>query len=332
MPNPAQSDLHVNVPLTNVSVAYIQKPSEYVSAQVFPQVPVQKQSDLYWKYSKSDWRRTDVQRRAPGTESPGVGWKFDTDSYFCHVYAVHKDIDDQVRANADSNFRLDSDATKFITNQLLLKRDLDWANAYFKTGVWATDRTGVSSGPNSTQFLQWDQSGSDPIANIAQYVIDFRELTGFSPNTMVVGANVMRVLKNHPDILDRIKYTQKGVITEDLIAGLFGVGKLVVSYATSTSVAEINDADDQDAAATYAFTANSKAALLCYTPSSPSLMTPAAGYTFTWNGYAAGNSQGIKVKSFRQEHIASDRVEAEMTYDMKVIAPDMGVFLASAVA
>jgi Phage major capsid protein E len=332
MPNPAQSDLHVNVPLTNVSVAYIQSPSEYIANKVFPQVPVQKQSDLYWKYSKSDWRRTDVQRRAPGTESPGVGWKFDTDSYFCHVYAVHKDIDDQVRANADSNFRLDSDATKFITNQLLLKRDLDWANAYFKTGVWSTDRTGVASGPNSSQFVQWDQAGSDPIADVAKYTIDFRELTGFSPNTMVVGANTMRVLKNHPDILDRIKYTQKGVITEDLIAGLFGVQKLLVSYATSTAVAEINDADVQDAAATYSFIANSKAALLCHTPSAPSLMTPAAGYTFTWNGYAAGNSQGIRVKSFRQEHIASDRVEAEMTYDMKVIAPDMGVFLAAAVA
>ena len=332
MPNPAQSDLHVNVPLTNVSVAYLQSPTEYICNKVFPQVPVQKQSDLYWKYSKSDWRRTDVQRRAPGTESPGVGWKFDTDSYFCHVYAVHKDIDDQVRANADGNFRLDADATKFITNQLLLKRDLDWADAYFKTGVWATDQTGVSSGPTGAQFLQWDQAGSDPIANIAQYTIDFRELTGFSPNTMVVGANVMRVLKNHPDILDRIKYTQKGVVTEDLIAGLFGVNKLLVSYATSAATPELTDASAQDAAATYSFIANSKAALLCYTTSSPSLMTPAAGYTFTWNGYAAGNSQGIRVKSFRQEHIASDRVEAEMTYDMKVIAPDMGVFLASAVA
>ena len=332
MPNPAQSDLHVNVPLTNVSVAYLQSPTEYIANKVFPQVPVQKQSDLYWKYSKSDWRRTDVQKRAPGTESPGVGWKFDTDSYYCHVYAVHKDIDDQVRANADSNFRLDSDATKFITNQLLLKRDSDWANAYFKTGVWATDRTGVTSGPNSAQYVQWDQAGSDPIADIARYTIDFRELTGFSPNTMVVGANVMRVLKNHPDILDRIKYTQKGVVTEDLIAGLFGVGKMLVSYATSTAVAEINDAEDQDAAATYSFLANSKAALLCHTPSAPSLMTPAAGYTFTWNGYAAGNGYGIKVKSFREERIASDRVEAEMTYDMKVVAPDMGVFLASAVA
>jgi hypothetical protein len=61
---------------------------------------------------------------------------------------------------------------------------------------------------------------------------------------------------------------------------------------------------------------NSKSALLCYTPSAPSLMTPAAGYIFTWNGYLAGNSYGVRMKNFRMEHIASDRIEGEMTYDM----------------
>ena len=67
MPNPTQSDLHVNVPLTNVSVAYMQDKAQFIADKVFPRVPVQKQSDLYWKYSKSDWRRTDAQKRAPGT-------------------------------------------------------------------------------------------------------------------------------------------------------------------------------------------------------------------------------------------------------------------------
>jgi hypothetical protein len=77
---------------------------------------------------------------------------------------------------------------------------------------------------------------------------------------------------------------------------------------------------------------SSKSALLAYAPASPSLMTPSAGYTFTWNGYLGGNSEGIKIKRFRMEHIASDRVEAEMTYDMKVVCPDMGVFVKDAVA
>ncbi len=332
MANPTQSDLHVNVPLTNVSVAYIQKSSVFIADKIFPKVPVQKQSDLYWKYSKSDWRRTDVQRRAPSTESPGVGWTMDTGTYFAHVYAVHKDIDDQLRANADSNFRLDSDATSFVTNQLLLKRDIDWAATYFHTGVWGTDITGVASAPSTNQVLQWSVSSSDPISQLATFQIQFVQQTGYKANTLVIGANVLKALKNHPAIIDRIKYTQRGIVTTDLLATLFDVEKILVSYATTASGPNIPDAKAQDAAATYGFIADANAALLVYTPSSPSLMQPAAGYTFTWNGYLNGNGQGIRIKRFRQEQIASDRIEGEMTYDMRVISPDVGIFFASIVA
>ena len=331
MPNPAQSDLHINQPLTNVSVAYIPKAGDYIATAVFPKVPVQKQSDLYWKYAKSDWRRTDVQRRAPSTESPGVGWKLDTDSYFAHVYAVHKDIDDQIRANADSNFHLDSEATKFITNQMLLNRDIDWCSTYFKTGVWAVEYEGVAATPTGTQFLRFDNDNSDPIALFSTWQLAFRQLTGYNFNKVTMGAHVMKALKNHPDLVDRIKYTQRGVLTEELVASLLGVENVRVALATQATGPEINDTDDQDAAATYDFVANSKGVLLSYSPPSPSLMVPSAGYTFTWSGYAAGNSEGIKIKQFRQEQIASDRVEAEMTYDMKVVAPDMGVWLKTAV-
>ena len=341
MPAPTQSDLHINQPLTNVSIAYLQSSSTYIADKVFPKVPVKKQSDLYWKYSKADWRRTDAKRRAPSTESAGVGWNVTTDQYFAHVYAVHKDIDDQLRSNADSNFNLDRDATEFITNQMLLKRDLDWNNTYFKTNVWATEYAGASS-PTGTQFQYWSDAGSDPIGDVAKWVIAFRKLTGFAPNIMVLGADVMRALKQHPDIIDRIKYTQRGIVSEDLIATLFGVDELYTSYATAVgartdsdfgSGKQYPDAVQSDAAVTsYDFLTSSKSAALYYAPSSPSLMTPSAGYTFTWNGYLGGNSEGIKIKRFRMEHIASDRIEAEMTYDMKVVASDLGVFLNGAVA
>ena len=332
MPNPTQSDLHVNVPLTNVSVAYMQDKATFIADKVFPRVPVQKQSDLYWKYSKSDWRRTDAQKRAPGTESAGVGWKLDTGQYFCEVWAVHKDIDDQVRANADSNWRLDSDATNFVTNQLLLRRDLDWNAKFFGTGLWGTDLTGVATAPTAGQFLQWDNAASDPIVQFANLQTNFVQQSGRKANTLVLGANTIIALKNHPDIIDRIKYTQRGVVTTDLLASLFDVEKILVSYATVTNVAELNDAKAQDAAATYQFMSNSKSALLCYTPSSPSLMTPAAGYCFTWNGYLAGNGYGVRMKNFRMEWIEADRIEGEMTYDMRIIAKDMGIFLSNAVA
>lgn len=335
MPNPLQSDLHVNVPLTNVSVAWMQSEDAYIADKVFPRVPVEKQSDYYWKYIKGDWRRTDVQKRAPGTETPGTGWRQAMDSYFAHVYGVHHDIDDQRRANADSVFKIDSEATKFVTNQLLLKRDLDWSSTYFTTSVWGSDKTGVASNPSTNQFLQWNDASSTPIEDMDAFILSFRETTGFKPNVLVMGPAVFSALKNHADILERIKYTQRGLITEDLIASMFGVDRLLINYA-SHNQDSANDNLRQNAATDdavdFTFTHNSKACLLAYSPSSPSLMSPAAGYTFTWRGYLGGNDRGIKIKKFRQEATASDRVEGEMTYDMKVVAPEMGVFLSAAVA
>lgn len=325
MPNPTQSDLHVNVPLTDVSVAYLQSSNAYIADKVFPKVPVNNQSNLFIKYSKSDWRRTDAQKRAPGTETKGTGWKHTSDSYYCHVYGVHKDVDDQTRANADSAFNIEKDATEFVTNQLLLKRDLDWNATFFKTGVWETEYAG------GTNFTQWDDAGSDPIADMSNWTIEFRKLTGTAPNVMVVGAHVMAALKQHPAVIERIKYTQRGIVSEDLIATMFGVPKVYTSYATVSDAAETTDADIQDASASYDFITPSKSCLLLHSPPAPSLMKPAAGYTFTWNNYLAGNSQGIRIKRFRMEPIASDRVEAEMTYDMKVVCPDLGVYIGDAV-
>lgn len=330
MANPTQSDLHVNVPLTNVSIAYIQKSDVYIADKVFPRVPVPHQSNLYYRYAKKDWRRTDVQRRAPGTETVGIGWNVDTDSYFCHVYGVHKDIDDQVRANADSVFKLDSDATAFVTNQLLMKRDLDWAAAFFRKGVWDVDMELADTDSNATK-VRWDRATSDPIKLISDLQVTGVLTTGHKYNTMVVGANVMNALKNHPEILDRIKYTQKGIVTEDLIATLFDVKKIYTSYATLSEGPDVNDARLGDELSEHKFVCDPNSVLLCNTVESPGLMTPTAGYTFTWNGYLAGNNHGIRMSRFRMEHIRSDRIEGEMTYDMKVVCPDMGLFISKVV-
>ena len=332
MPNPTQADLHVNAPLTNVSIAYMQSADTYIADKVFPLVPVQKQSDIFWKFSKSDWRRTEVRKRAPGTEAPGVGWNMQTDTYYAEQYAVKHDITDEERANADSNFNLERDATEFITNQMLLSRDIDWTTRYFGASIWSTTKTGVASGPTGTQYVQWDQAASDPINDVATAFIAFRLLTGFAPNICVMGPYVMNALKQHPDIIDRIKYTQRGVVTEDLIATLFDVDELYVNYASVASGQQINDAKAQDAAATYSFIADSKAVGFFYSPSAPALRTPAAGYIFQWVALVGSGGRGIRIRRFRMEHISTDRIQAEQTYDMKVVGADMGLYFTAAVA
>ena len=50
MPQPTLQDVHVNRPLTNVSVAYLQEAAgvEFVADKAFPAVPVENKSDLYY--------------------------------------------------------------------------------------------------------------------------------------------------------------------------------------------------------------------------------------------------------------------------------------------
>ncbi len=332
MPSPSGADLHINAALTNVSVAYFQDSADFIADQIFPSLPVDKRSDVFWKYSKSDMRRTDAQKRAPGTESAGIDWTLTEDNYYADVYAVHKDIDDQTRANADSNFHLDSDATRLVTNHLLLQRDSLWASKYFLTGLWGKEYTGVGSGPTGTQFLQWNVAGSGPLENMTTWASAFRLSTGKKFSFMVVGSDVWNALQNHAEILDRIKFTQKGVITEQLVAEFFGVKKFVVSHASIATGPHINDSVAQDAASTYGYINNPKSILIGYAPSSPSLLTPSAGYTFNWKGYGAGNKQGLTIAQMRMQHLKSDRIEGEAAYVQKLVSADCGVFINTAVS
>ena len=67
--NPTPGDVHVNVPLTNISIAYLQNASNFIASRVFPNIPVQKQSDRYYTYDRGEFNRDEMKERAAGTES-----------------------------------------------------------------------------------------------------------------------------------------------------------------------------------------------------------------------------------------------------------------------
>jgi hypothetical protein len=334
---PEGRSLYINAPLTNISVGYQQGPNarNWIAPQVFPQVPVQRQGDLYWKYDKGDWFRSIAGVRAPATESPGGGWQVSTDSYFCHVYAVHKDVDDQTRANADAGgaFNLERDATQWVTQNLLIKRDRLFVDSFLKTGVWtggtgigggadAADLTGGAAAGNNT-FVQWDRSGSDPIKDIATQVLGMARRTGFRPNVLVIGPDVYNAMLQNTSIIERIKYSERGLISEELLRTVFGVDRIVVTW-TIENTAPMGATDAMGFM-------NSKSALLVYAPNNPGLMQPSGGYIFTWAGFLGAGSFGTRIRRFRMEPTQSERIEGEMAFDMKVVAPDTGIFFSGAV-
>lgn len=319
MPQPTQTDVHVDAILTNISVAYIQKADAFVAQKVFPVVPVDKQSDKYFIYNKADWFRDEAEKRADATESAGSGYNLSQDNYFCDVYAFHKDIGDQVRQNTDSPLDPDRDATQFVTQRIMLRQEVQWTTSYFTTGIWGTDVTGGSS------FTQWsDFAGSDPIEDIYTGIQTVLSNTGFEPNTLVLGYTVWRKLKNHPDFVDRVKYTSSDALTPDIFARYLDIDRVFIAKAIQNTAKE-------GQTASYGFVFG-KSAWLGYVNPQPAIMQPSAGYVFTWKGVSDGLGTNIGITRFRMQHLRADRVEAQVAWTNKVVATDLGYFFSSAVA
>lgn len=321
MPQPTASDVHVNTPLTMISIAFMQEADGFVADKVFPNIPVQQQSNRYYVYSRADWNRSEAQERAPGTESAGSGWSLDnTPTYFASVKAIHKDVDDQIRANQDAVIDMDRDATMYVSHQMMLKRDIDWATSNFTTSIW----TGSTTGGDITPGVLWSTSTSTPVEDIREQYYSMLEKTGKKANTLVLGARVWEALQDHAEFLDRIKFTQTGIVGTELLAAVFGIDRVLVASA-------IQNTANEGASESSAFILG-KNALLCYSAPRPSILEASAGYTFSWTGMLGAGAMGQRIKRFRLPHLSSDRVEGELAYDQKVVAPELGVFFSSVVA
>jgi hypothetical protein len=314
---PSRADVHVNRPLTNISIAFLQRAENFVADRVFPNIPVTKQSDRYFTYDRGEFNRDEMELRAPGTESAGGTYTIDnTPTYFAETRAFHKDIPDPIRANADTPLSPDREATEYLTHKALINREVNWAAAYFATGVWTVDLTGVAAAPGANQFLQWNDAASTPIEDIRTAKRNILESTGFMPNKLVLGRPVFDTLVDHPDIVARLDRGQTPVgpalATRDRLAAIFEVDEVLVMDAIQNTAAK-------GATNVHAFIGGN-AALLTYAAPSPGLMTPSGGYTFSWTGLLGASASGMRVKRFRIEALESDRVEIENSYDQALIA------------
>jgi len=313
---PTRAQVHIDSALTNISVAYMQSEAAFVAHQVFPIVPVKKQSDRYFLYKREDWFRDEAEERAPATESAGGDYEIDnTPTYFCRKYAYHKDVTEEDRTNSDTPLNADQDATEFVSQKLLLQKEVKWANTYFTSGVWGTNKQGGIGGQK-----KWSAADSTPIQDITAAGVAMAGTTGKRPNLIILGATVFDTLKNHATILDRIKYTQKGIVTTELLAALFEVDRVLIAWAVKNSAAK-------KATESNSFILGDNM-LQCYSAPRPGIKVATAGYTFAWTGLKGAGAFGNNIARIPVPLLGdgTERIEGEMAYDMKVVAADLGIF------
>ncbi|MCK9435593.1 MAG: hypothetical protein M0Q12_00125 [Synergistaceae bacterium] len=321
MPSPQPGDF-VNGPLTNVAVAYKQDAANFIAQRAFPEVPVKKQASTYPFFKKGAWLRSQAQVRAPGTPSAEGSFNVTYKPYECEVSAIHKKIPIDTRANYPDNVDPDAQAAEFTMDQILLLRELKWSGIAFQSGVWTTEYEG------DTDFGFFDDADTDPIEVLARYIIDSSRLAGVPINKAIIPPYVMHAIRFNPKTRDYFKYTQAGSISINMLAGAIGVDwpveilvpKAILNYAPE----DVSDTETMS----FVFPNH---VLLMHAPASPDFMKPSAGYNFLWTGRTQG-TEGVITESWWEQKVKSDYVETELANDVRIVCPDLGVFLKDAVS
>jgi hypothetical protein len=303
---PEANQVHVDAALTNVSVAY--RNNEYIADAVAPSVAVRKQSDKYFIYdSEREALRPTGDSRAPGAEASEVNFSVSTDSYFCEDHALETAIPDEERENADPAIQPDIDRTEFLSDKIGLNREIA-LETLLRT---SSDITAALLDPAE----QWSADENDPLNWFHDARIAIFQQCQKRANTVILPYNVFDVVRNHPKIIDRIKYSSGSVLNEQLLAQLLDVDRVLVPRAFKNTAAKGQSATVEPVWGTNAY--------MLYVPPRPALKQIALAYTFIWTG-APGNASGNLVERWREPRRKADMIRVQKYYDTRLIAGGAG--------
>jgi hypothetical protein len=295
--------------LTNMLLGYMQAEARFIATRVFPAVPVEKQGFTYYIMTKKYWFLDEIKARSVGGKFARSGYGLSTTTGLAQLWGLEHPIADEAKANNQTPMSLEQSGTRWLAQQSLIRKEVAWAADFMVGATWANH--------DNNSATDWDDfTSGDPVTDVLTARRTVSNSTGYAPNVLVVGAIVDQALMVHPDIIDRVKYTQRAT-TETVsaaIADCLKVGSYVVGEAS------YNSANEGQAMTATAIIDDD--ALLCYVTPTPGIMEASAGYTFTWDG---GGGLG-QIGTYRDQSVKSDILQHSEAWDQKAVATDLGYF------
>jgi hypothetical protein len=306
---PLQSNVYADGILSNVSIAY--QNAQYISDTVFPEVQVKDRTGIYFKYGKDKFTAVnDV--RAPGTYAQVVNYTLTQSTYGPLLdHSLDARIEDEVASMAVSPLDPAFDATEMLTQRLLVSKEIDAVSQVTNTAV-------VTQNVTLSGTDRWDDyANSDPIGDVQTGIDAINLATSAAPSemTVVMGYPVYVALRNHPQIIERIKHSQLGILDEGLLAQVFGVKRVIVGSATKNTANA-----GATASMSYAWGKNVWVMLIA---GKPGPRTVSFGYTLR-----KGSRQVLRMRDDRAE---TEFVRVKDYYQQHIMASDAGYYLATVV-
>jgi hypothetical protein len=269
------------------SVAQGYSNGEYVADQIFPEVVVTKEAGKIRHFTKELFHYHNAQRALgahsnvlnQGNQAP-ISWSLSE-------YDLAIPVDYREEAET-TDINLERAKTYELSEMMKLRREKRVADAVQTQGNYTSNNT-------SAVGTKWNASGGDPIADVNAAKVVVRGNIGREPNTLLLGYTAFQAAKNSAAVIDRVKYSQKGVITTDILKELFEVDNLIVGKAVWIDPATGVQADvwGDNAILSYVSTAGRD---------QRSIRTPGFGYTLVKRGWPPIDTyfiEGGKVKMIR---------------------------------
>lgn len=255
--------------LTTVARGY--QNAAFVGMSLFPYVSVGARAGKILSFGKESFQVYDTAR-APGAGIKRINLGYAGENYALvdHALAAQVPVELMEEASAVPGIELASAAIRTVQEAMALRLEVEQAALATTAANFPTGNKATLSGT-----AQWSHADADPIAAIEAAKDAVRAKIGRRPNTLILGPAVFAALKTHPKLIDRLKYTQREVLTPELLGGLFDVPRVLVGEAVTSN-----------AAGTFADVWG-KSAVLAYTETAGAadLGRPTFGYTYRLANY-----------------------------------------------
>ncbi len=276
MPQPNVKELMVTGPLQNVSVAY--KNKSYIGDRVFPILDGVDPKAKIAVYQKGAWFRDEAGIRGPGARAKRGGFPIGWATIATKEYAFAKEVTDEDRRFVNSPFapplKPEQDAIEFCADKIDLSKERRIASL-ITAGTWADGNVGGEDAEGL-----WSPAGATNtfLGDIATGRKTIQKNCGVTPNCLILDFATYEALKQCDAILDKIKYTQRGVLTAELLAAVCDLDEVLIGEAIYSSAKETKAGTDFTAVYIWEVNAGKGMGFLFYRPPSPGLKVVTAGY------------------------------------------------------
>lgn len=312
MPKFTGRDVHIDVPLSNVAIAYA--PTGMVGDTIFPVVDVKKQSDAFYTWEAADAFRINDDTRAPGDMAKKLDRAYGSATFYCRNYALREPIlyEDMENADAPQLFTDRSAKAKLIKQALMLNMD-------YRIALKCT--SGSNVGSYSSIASGWTgTANATPVANIKTAINNVQDLTGYRPNRVVFGGYAWRLARECDEVKNAVFGStgtgQKGrIVAVEHMKNLLEVDSVMVASAYRNTTQE-----GQTMSLSRIWNDN---VLVFYAPDRPSIEEPSFAYSFRWNM----KNLSMQAQVFDYPDRGAEMVQVGYYQDEKITAKNLGFLL-----